>query len=219
MAVSSSDDRGAREQILANVRSAVKKIAPRKQVAVARPIFSAIEEDLVARFRTEAAANYIEVMLTENTNETADTLRKIVESLPAGEVFMQDTSELRAMAATATGERVVQWSSDSGPPEASQAAVSRCEALVAMTGSIMVSSGNCGGRGASVVAPCHIVIANSDQLLPDLESAMARAREIAFDNSFVGLITGCSRTSDIEKLLVIGAHGPRQVVVILQASS
>jgi L-lactate dehydrogenase complex protein LldG len=79
-------------------------------------------------------------------------------------------------------------------------------------------SASCGGRGASIVAPCHIVLAKLDQLVPDLESAFARVgeRNIQFQNSFVGLITGSSRTADIEKILVQGAHGPRQLVVVLQ---
>jgi L-lactate dehydrogenase complex protein LldG len=90
------------------------------------------------------------------------------------------------------------------------------ECLVAQTGSIFVSS-QCGGRGASVVAPVHIVVASVGQLVPDLEVAFARLREhgTATQNSFVCLITGSSRTSDIEKILVLGAHGPRRLVTVL----
>jgi L-lactate dehydrogenase complex protein LldG len=166
------------------------------------------------RFLAESAANYMEVLRPQNEDETAAALRQVLASLPAGEIFVQDTPELRSLAAAA-GDRPVRWSSEGGPVESSQATVTLCEALVALTGSVLVSSG-CGGRGASVVAPCHIVVAKAEQLAPDLEAALARAREIAFDHSYVGLITGCSRTSDIEKLLVIGAHGPRRLVVIVR---
>ena len=85
-----------------------------------------------------------------------------------------------------------------------------------MTGSVLVSSAGCGGRGASVVAPCHIVVAHAGQLVLDLEAALARAGQIAFDNSYVGLISGSSRTADIEKRLIIGVHGPRRLVVIIE---
>jgi L-lactate dehydrogenase complex protein LldG len=167
------------------------------------------------RFQAECAANYVEVVLTPNRDATAAALQQVIASLPPGEIFIQDAPELRSLA-SAAGDRKVRWSIEGAPAESSQATVSLCEALVAMTGSLLVSSGGCGGRGASVVAPCHIVVARAEQLVPDLEAALARARQIAWDNSYVGLITGSSRTADIEKLLVIGAHGPRRVVVIVQ---
>ena len=81
----------------------------------------------------------------------------------------------------------------------------------------MVSAA-CGGRGASVVAPVHIVLATIGQLVPTLNEAFARIREreTAAQNSYLCLITGSSRTADIEKILVMGAHGPRRLVVILE---
>jgi L-lactate dehydrogenase complex protein LldG len=79
----------------------------------------------------------------------------------------------------------------------------------------------CGGRGASVIAPCHIVYATVDQLVPDLTTALSRAsRDGILDrNSFACVVSGSSRTDDIEKILVQGAHGPRRLVVILQRES
>ena len=69
-----------------------------------------------------------------------------------------------------------------------------------------------------MVAPYHIVLARLEQLVPDLEAAFARAYDQGTPsrNSFMGLITGSSRTADIEKLLVVGAHGPRRLVVVVQ---
>ena len=118
------------------------------------------------------------------------------------------------------GGRRIRWSSEGGPLEASQATVTLAEALVARTGSVFVSSG-CGGRGASVAAPVHIVAATLGQMVPDLETAFARLRERGAQekNSMLCLITGSSRTADIEKILVQGAHGPRRLAVILQAES
>jgi L-lactate dehydrogenase complex protein LldG len=47
---------------------------------------------------------------------------------------------------------------------------------------------------------------------------MARIYErgIAAKNSYACLITGSSRTADIEKILIMGAHGPRRLIVVLQ---
>ena len=211
-----SVDQGAREEILARVRSAVKQAAPRQESVPVGPLFSPIP-DLMARFRQECIDSYVEPIMTADSSATAAALQQVLASLPEGEIFVQDTPELRAVAGPAAQGRAVRWSSEGPPAETSQATISRCEALVALTGSILVSSGGCGGRGASVVAPCHIVVAHREQLLPDLEAGLAHARGIAFDNSFLGLITGSSRTGDIEKKLIIGAHGPRRVVVIVQA--
>jgi L-lactate dehydrogenase complex protein LldG len=98
--------------------------------------------------------------------------------------------------------------------------VTLAEALIAQTGSILVSA-SCGGRGASVVAPCHIVYATTAQLVPDLANALSRAwNDRMLDrNSFACVISGSSRTADIEKILVQGAHGPRRLVVILQTTA
>jgi L-lactate dehydrogenase complex protein LldG len=208
-------NQGAREAILQRVRAAVKSPAPHRGATSDRPLFAPVL-DVVERFRQEAVANYMEPIFTADSEASAEALRQVLASLPPGEIFLQDTAELRQLATTAATDRPVRWSTAGPPAESSQATVSHCEALVAMTGSILVSSGACGGRGASVVAPCHIVVARREQLLPDLESVMEKARQIAFDSSFVGLISGSSRTADIEKRLIIGAHGPRRVVVIVQ---
>jgi len=76
------------------------------------------------------------------------------------------------------------------------------------------------GRGASVIAPCHIVYATGAQLVPDLVTALScLSRQRKLDcNSFACVISGSSRTADIEKILVQGAHGPRRLSVILQTT-
>ena len=72
-----------------------------------------------------------------------------------------------------------------------------------------------------MIAPCHIVYATVAQLVPDLATALSQvSRQQSLDhNSFACVISGSSRTADIEKILVQGAHGPRRLVVILQTST
>jgi len=215
-------NQGAREEILARVRAALVHPAAKRPVAPPEANFPPVE-NLLERFLSEAAGNYMEVKVTDDPAASAAALREVFSSLPEGGLFAQDTPQLRQLLASAfpqpEARRSVRWSSEGGPAESSRATISGCEALVALTGSVLVSSGGCGGRGISVVAPCHIVVANLSQLLPDLESALVYIRQIAFQNSYVGLITGCSRTSDIEKKLILGAHGPQRLVVILQTGS
>jgi L-lactate dehydrogenase complex protein LldG len=95
--------------------------------------------------------------------------------------------------------------------------VTLADALIAQTGSIFVSASG-GGRGASVVAPTHIVYAFAKQLVPDLVAALrnATADGRLEKNSYACVISGSSRTADIEKILVQGAHGPMRLVVIVE---
>jgi L-lactate dehydrogenase complex protein LldG len=205
----------SRQAILARIREGLKTPAIRPPAALQTPVFPPPSADIVETFRHRCNENLVDCILTANRPESKATLRQSLLSVPAGEVFAQDTADLRDLLADC--DHKVQWSSRGAPLEGAQATITHCEALVAATGTIIVSA-ECGGRGGSVIAPVHVVIANSTQLVPDLDSAMARLhqRGTYHRNSFVGFITGCSRTADIEKILVIGAHGPRRVVVILE---
>jgi L-lactate dehydrogenase complex protein LldG len=173
--------------------------------------------DALARFQQEAKANLMECLLTADAAASGRELAKVLDSLPAGEIFVHDHPRLRRLLESAVTSRPVRWSSQGAPSEQSQATVTLVEAVIAQTGSILVSAA-CGGRGASVVAPCHIAVASVSQVVPDLEIALrqATARGILKDNSFACVISGSSRTADIEKILVQGAHGPRRLVVILE---
>lgn len=97
------------------------------------------------------------------------------------------------------------------------ASITTCECLIARTGSILLSSGNESGRTASIYAPIHICIAYSRQLVYDIKEGLQTLKN-EYGNtlpSFISLATGPSRTADIEKTLVVGVHGPKEVFVFL----
>lgn len=97
------------------------------------------------------------------------------------------------------------------------AGVTGCEALIAQTGSVLIAAGSCGGRALSVLPPHHVVVATLEQLVPDLTAAyegLQRRYGQAWPGS-LSLITGPSRTGDIERILVLGAHGPEKMTIIL----
>jgi L-lactate dehydrogenase complex protein LldG len=95
--------------------------------------------------------------------------------------------------------------------------ITGCEGLVARTGSIVLSAASPFGRTASVYAPVHICIAWSNQLVYDLRDALQMLKEKYQQNlpSLITFATGPSRTADIEKTLVVGVHGPKEVYVFL----
>ena len=97
------------------------------------------------------------------------------------------------------------------------AAVTTCEALVARMGSIMMSSAQESGRTVSVYAPIHICIASSNQLVYDIKDALQMMKEKYGSKlpSLITFATGPSRTADIEKTLVVGVHGPKEVYCFL----
>lgn len=94
--------------------------------------------------------------------------------------------------------------------------ITECDALIAQTGSVLVTSRSAGGRALSVLPSHHVVLARREELVPDLPAAFALLRErYAGDYpSMISFITGPSRTGDIERILVLGAHGPKQLTVI-----
>ena len=63
----------------------------------------------------------------------------------------------------------------------------------------------------------HVVVAESSQVVPDLGSALALAKARHGDQmpSMLSFITGPSRTGDIERILVLGAHGPKELYLVL----
>ena len=92
--------------------------------------------------------------------------------------------------------------------------VTPCLALVAETGTVVVSSRLLGGRRPSLVDPVHVVEARADQLVPDLATALTVIEPELRASSAVTLITGPSRTADIEQTLIRGVHGPGDVHVV-----
>ncbi len=100
--------------------------------------------------------------------------------------------------------------------EICDAGITECDALVAQTGSVLVTSRSAGGRALSVLPAHHVVLARRSQLLADLPEAFALLKEKygASYPSFISFITGPSRTGDIERILVLGAHGPKKLTVL-----
>ena len=99
--------------------------------------------------------------------------------------------------------------------ESCSVGLTECDALVAQTGSVLLTSRSAGGRALSVLPPHHVVLARRQQLVSDLPGAFALLKQKYSVNypSFISFITGPSRTGDIERILVLGAHGPKKLTI------
>jgi L-lactate dehydrogenase complex protein LldG len=97
------------------------------------------------------------------------------------------------------------------------ACITFVETLVARTGSALLSSKQNLGRIASVFYPVHIMVAYANQVVKDIDAAMGFIQKKYSKDlpSMINLNTGPSRTADIEKTLVVGVHGPREVFCFL----
>ncbi|WP_118953273.1 LutC/YkgG family protein [Taibaiella helva] len=97
--------------------------------------------------------------------------------------------------------------------EQAQACITDCEAAIARTGSFLFSSKQNHGRVAPVYFPVHIVVLQPHQIVPDIADGLKLLKQKYNDQlpSMINLNTGPSRTADIEKTLVTGVHGPKEV--------
>jgi L-lactate dehydrogenase complex protein LldG len=95
--------------------------------------------------------------------------------------------------------------------------ITLCECLITRSGSFIMTSRQLAGRRLAIFPPVHIVVASVGQLVPDIKDGMAFIQKKYGDRlpSMISLITGASRTADIEKTLVLGAHGPKELVLFL----
>jgi L-lactate dehydrogenase complex protein LldG len=85
---------------------------------------------------------------------------------------------------------------------------------VAETGSLVIRASTAHGRALSLVPPIHVAVVEQGQIVPDLIDLFAKLTREG-TGSAVSLITGPSKTSDIEMILVVGVHGPVKVQIFL----
>jgi L-lactate dehydrogenase complex protein LldG len=154
--------------------------------------------------------------LVKNLQELADELKRLAAK-EGWQSVASHRGELTSTAAQAVGLPVLFTDDSFDKRELARCDVglTECDALVAQTGTVVVTNRSAGGRALSVLPPHHVVLAQRRQILPDLPAAFALLREKYGVNypSMISLITGPSRTGDIERILVLGAHGPKKLTI------
>jgi L-lactate dehydrogenase complex protein LldG len=94
--------------------------------------------------------------------------------------------------------------------------VSRAVCGLADTGSVVLAAGPDEPRGRSLLPPVHVTILDAERILPGLPELFAELRgELP---SALAIVTGPSRSADIEQKLVLGVHGPGEVHIIIRSS-
>lgn len=223
-----------REKILGRVREALRVAAPRPgkhsghgsqssepPIARAREWLPATGESFderLARFSANATELRAEFLCVRNEDELAARLSELCsrEGWKRIATHAGSLAEKTCRALPVPMLRI-EPGYDVAALEACDAGITECDALVAQTGSVVVTSRSAGGRALSVLPPHHVVLARHEQLVRDLPAAFELIQKNYGDNypSMISFITGPSRTSDIERILVLGAHGPKKLTIFL----
>ena len=203
-----------KEKILKKVRNALisKSENPFKDVDFSSPVYKKLEESPEIQFALnlrEAGGRFI---YCENDNAILDHLRTLMKQKGWKQVYTLD----KKISNLLNQEKINTLTSPEQFDDSS-VAITRCDFLIARFGSIMVSSGLSAGRRIFSAHESHIVLGMASQIVPELKDAIKGLKKKYRGNfpSQVSVITGPSRTADIEKTLVMGAHGPRELYVFL----
>ncbi len=214
---------GARAAILEAVRRARPRAAPLPLVAGVQDTAGGAE--LVARFMASAQA----ASATVRRVEAGGVEAAVREAFPAGASIASANPAWAFEEANPADEASAPWSFgfESGHPPFEQAnpadeasALARLDVLVcpgafgvAENGAVWLAESGMGSRAAPFLAQ-HLVLAlDHSAIVPDMHAACDRLE--TFGEGYGAFVAGPSKTADIEQTLVIGAHGPRSLTVLL----
>ncbi|MCF8374121.1 MAG: lactate utilization protein [Bacteroidales bacterium] len=207
----------SRDIILNRIRVAIDKRPERKleKPDFSSPVQHPIDKDLLEKFKEEFDENLGQTYLCPDSQDVARQLKSYLADYHVKKFHCID-SEIQ----TFLSKENISFSFEKKDFNDMEAGCTGCEYLIARSGSIMVSSSQASGRAMNVFPPCHIVLARKSQLVAEIADALDAIQKKYGDNipSMISTITGPSRTADIEKTLVMGAHGPKQLVVFIDLS-
>lgn len=198
----------ARENILKKIRQALSNPVPLPfpHSEGTQPVFKPAQEDLAVQFAEEFTRLQGRFAFCTDVHDLKLQLQQLLVEKNWTKIFFKE-------------EKIASlFNINSYPNLAScEIAVTGCEYLVARTGTVVMSTAQQSGRTTSVYAPVHICVAYSSQVVYDIKDALQLLKE-KYAGKLPSLITfasGPSRTADIEKTLVTGVHGPKEVYCFL----
>jgi L-lactate dehydrogenase complex protein LldG len=212
------DETTTREKIFKSIRNALieKTSIPFPNVDFESSVFLPLRESLDVTFAQEFTKVAGKFIYCENEADMAEKLKYLIDQNKLEEVFCIE-ERLRML----LDEHGIVLNETATEFQNVKVGITLCEFLVSRLGSIMISSRQLSGRRLNVFPEIHVVVAYTTQLVPDLKDAFAQLK-IKYQNvipSMITVITGPSRTADIEKTLVMGAHGPKEIYVLLVESN
>lgn len=204
----------SKEKILKKVRQALifKSKSRYGNIDLDSPVFAIAEgESLYETFAREFTTVAGQFVICENKFDFIDKFITLCERRKLKQIACYDDALQHEL-----GDIGIAYLDQKQPIEKMQAAITSCESLIARTGSVVVTSGK-NSRVLTIYPPIHIVVAYTSQVVLDMKDALQMIRNKYGKTvpSMISVISGPSRTGDIEKTIVIGAHGPKEVFVFL----
>ena len=198
------DATNAKENILKKINEALVQQVPLPFPQQTAPLFNKPEDELDILFAQEFTKLQGKFCYCQSEAEMQQQIQSLIAAKDWTKIFCSDS----------------RWSdifSNTISLATCDVSITGCEYLVARTGSIVMSAAEQSGRTVSVYAPVHICIAYTQQLVFEIKDALLLLKNKYENNipSFITFATGPSRTADIEKTLVTGVHGPKEVYLFL----
>jgi len=203
-----------REKILTSIRNALitKKENPFDRDNFKAPIYHSLQDEKEVVFASKLLDNNGKFVYCEDEETALSILHALKKEKGWKSIFTPDDKLIKLLQ-----KSNIEVAHEENQFLDVEAGITRCEFLIARFGSVMVSSALGAGRRMFVFPESHIVIAYASQVVPELKDALVGIKE-KYKNGFpsqVTVITGPSRTADIEKTLVMGAHGPKELYVFM----
>jgi L-lactate dehydrogenase complex protein LldG len=177
----------------------------------------AVVEVMLAEFRLKAEPLGVVVSRVGGTADAVLMLADWLAGVGAGEVIVADDLAERAPGLVAgLGSAGVSVREAASPAETRDAAagISLAHLAIAETGSMLLSERTLADRSVGMLTLAQAIVCPTGALVPTLDEAVSPLREIALRSggSFSTLVTGPSRTADIERVLTVGVQGPGVVM-------
>ncbi len=193
-------------------------------------------DDLVAQFRAEAQQAGAQIHHCTDSESALEAIQQVLQAhapatvlawdlaqigLPGLEMLLEQQGITRLdPTVTVTGESVTERNARLHRLEPAAAAITGADVGIAESGTLALLSGAGRGRLTALLPPVHIAVLRADRLVRGLGAAFDALRaqygsDPLADHANLTLITGPSRTGDIEMLLTVGIHGPGELHIVL----
>lgn len=208
------DSTTSREKVLKKIRAALIQKPSKEMGDVDKEsdVFVSSEEPLEIQFAQNFSAVNGKFVFCENEKEFIENFDFIAKDNSWKNIFCLEPS-IKGMLKKGN----ISFSDKESDLLTTDIGMTLCECLIARTGSVIITSKQASGRRLPAYSNYHIVVAYTSQLVYTIKDALKLVKD-KYNNqlpSMISTITGPSRTSDIEKTLVQGAHGPKEIFVFL----
>lgn len=205
----------AREDVFARIREQLSRVeaapAPADGPAPGVPRGLDTSEARLASFRRMLEAVGGRVTVVPDEDAAGAALARIVADSGASRLVRSEAPIVERLVASLEGIEALPAWEDRERLLRADLGITAAQNGIAETGSLVLASDRERHRLASLVPPVHVAVLEADAILATLDDALGNGSL----PPLLTLITGPSRTGDIELTIVVGVHGPRELYVIV----